>query len=285
MRGFLRGWAKRMLPPALRQQLKRFARRAETAGLSGQLGTDEFRQVLVKELQLARGDTALVHASFGRLKTDFSPSIAILILQDVVGDGGNILMPVYPGNGDEWLAGGEIFDPMTSAISTGILASEFVHTRDVRVSKHPIKAVAAWGKERDTLLSEHHLSRTPYDALSPYAKMLTLPNAKVVGLGTQRMSLIHCGEDAVPGYVKKFYSSRTLSGRCLDENGRVISVATRVHRSELQRKIPGAALLSAEGCTALQERTIDGRYYYAGDARGIYEHMRQYAQRQIAQPR
>ena len=198
-----------MLPPALRQQLKRLARRAATAGLSRRLTVDEFRQVLVDEMKLARGDTVLVHASFGRLKPDFAPSIAITILQDIVGDDGNILMPVYPGIGEEWLAGGEIFDPMTSAISTGILAVEFVHTRNVRVSKHPIKAVAAWGRERDTLLSEHHLSRTPYDALSPYAKMLTLPNAKVIGLGTQRMSLIHCGEDAVPGYVEKFYSPRS----------------------------------------------------------------------------
>jgi aminoglycoside N3'-acetyltransferase len=285
MTRLLRGWARQALPPALRRQLKRLARRAETAGLSGRLRADEFRQVLVEELELARGDTVLVHASFGRLKTKFAPSIAISILQDVVGDDGNILMPVYPGNGDEWLAGGEIFDPMTSAISTGILAAEFVHTRNVRVSKHPIKAVAAWGKERDTLLSEHHLSRTPYDALSPYAKMLTLPNAKIIGLGTRRMSFIHCGEDTVPGYVAKFYSPRTMSGQCRDENGKVITVATLVHRSELQRNIFGPALLSAEGCAACQERVIDDRYYYAGDARGIYEHMRQYAQRQIAQAR
>ena len=285
MMGLLRGWARRTLPPALRQQLKRLARRAETAGLGGQLGADKFRQVLVRELKLARGDTVLVHASFGRLKTKFAPSIAISILQDVVGDDGNILMPVYPGNGDEWLAGGEIFDPKTSAISTGILAIEFVHTRDVRVSKHPIKAVAAWGKERDTLLSEHHLSRTPYDALSPYAKMLTLANAKVIGLGTWRMSFIHCGEDAVPGYVEKFYSPQTMSGQCRDENGKVITVKTLVHRSELQRNIGGALFLRAEGCASCQERTIDGRYYYAGDAGGIYEHMRQYTQRQIAQPR
>ena len=285
MTRFLRGWARRTLPPALRQKLKRFARRAETVGLSRRLRAGEFRRVLAEELKLARGDTVLVHASFGRLKTEFAPSIAIMILQDVVGDHGNILMPVYPGNGDEWLAGGEIFDPMTSAISTGILAVEFVHTRNVRVSKHPIKAVAAWGKERDTLLSEHHLSRTPYDAKSPYAKMLTLPNAKVIGLGTWRMSFIHCGEDAVPGYVEKFYSPQAMSGQCRDGNGKVITVTTFVHRGELQRNIGGAVFLGAEGCVSCQERVIDDRYYYSGDARGIYEHMRRHAQRQIAQPR
>ena len=284
MMGLLRGWARRTLPPALRKQLKRLARRATTAGLSRRLRADQFRQILVEEMKLARGDTVLVHASFGRLKTEFAPSIAISILQDVVSDDGNILMPVYPGNGDEWLAGGEIFDPMTSPISTGILAVEFVHTKDVRVSKHPIKAVAAWGKERDNLLSEHHLSRTPYDAQSPYAKMLTLPNAKVIGLGTQRMSFIHCGEDAVPGYVEKFYSPLPMSGQCRDEHGSLITVTTLVHRSELRRTMGGAALLSAERCASCQERIIDDRIYYVGDARGIYEHMRQYAQRQIAQP-
>ena len=88
----------------------------------------------------------------------------------------------------------------------------------------------------------------------------------------------------MPGYVEKFYSPQAMSGECRDENGTVITVTTLVHRSELQRKIAGAALLSAEGCASLQELAIDGRYYYVGDARGIYEHMRQYAQRQIAQP-
>ncbi len=283
MKKFLRTLAKQALPPSMRQNLKRYARRAEASRIDGELSEQAYRDVLTKGLGLQRDDTVLVHASFGRLKAGFPPAAAVGIIQDIVGANGNILMPVYPGNGDEWLAADKVFDPLTSPISTGVLGAEFAKMSGVRVSIHPIKAMAAWGRNRDFLTTGHELSSTPYDAHSPYAKLLTLRNAKAIGLGTSRLSCIHCGEDAVPGYVEKVYSAIALPGRCLTSSGEIVTVNTRVHRSEVMRDTPGADFLESRNSTACRKLTVDGRSYYIADVAGVYEHMKEYAQRYAAE--
>jgi len=277
MRKMLRSLAKRAMPPGIRQRLKKYARREEAAKISGRLDAAAFREVVTRDLGVASGDSILVHASYGRIKTDFSPAVAVEILQGIVGPNGNILMPVYPGNGDEWLASSQIFDPLTSSISTGVLAAQFARSPDVQVSVHPIKAVAVWGRDRASLTDGHELSVTPYDAHSPYAKLMSLRKAKVLGFGTSFISFIHCGEDSVPGYVERVYSAHSLAGQCRTRSGEIVTVNTRVHRSEVMRDTPGADFLETRHCTACRKLTIAERSYYVGEVPGIYEHMRDYA--------
>jgi aminoglycoside N3'-acetyltransferase len=278
MKRILRTLVKQALPPSLRQNIKRYARRAEASRISGELSAQAFRDVLTGGLGLKRDDTVLVHASFGRLKPGFTPATAIEIIQQIIGANGNVLMPVYPGNGDEWLAADKVFDPLTSPISTGVLGAQFARMPEVRVSIHPIKAVAAWGLNRAFLTEGHESSTTPFDAHSPYAKLLTMRNAKAIGLGTSRLSFIHCGEDAVPEYVEKVYSAVALPGRCLAPSGDIVTVQTRVHRSEVMRDTPGADFLESRNSSASRKLTVDGRSYYIADVAGVYEHMKEYAQ-------
>lgn len=283
MKKMLRTWAKQALPPAVRQSIKRYARRAEALKIGGVLDEAGFRKVLTDDLGLRTGDSVLVHTSFGRLKPTFSPAAAVEVFMDIVGPGGNILMPVYPGNGDEWLAADKVFDPLTSAISTGVLAAEFARMAGVLVSVHPIKAVAAWGIDKELLTTGHELSVTPYDAHSPYAKLLTRRNVKAIGLGTSRMSFMHCGEDSVPEYVERVYSTVALPGRCLTRSGSVVTVNTRVHRREVMRDFQGADFLELKDAPVCRKLKVANRNYYIADVPGVYSFMREYAQTYASQ--
>jgi aminoglycoside N3'-acetyltransferase len=224
---------------------------------------------------LRRNCTALVHSSFGSLKANFSADEAVQILKDIVGGSGNVLMPYYPGNGAEWLASRRIFDPSLVPTTTGILAQVFARSPGVQVSDHPIKAVAAWGRDRDFLIAQHCLSKTPYDGLSPYAKLLSLPHCRIIGLGTLKMSFFHCCEDSIPGYADTLYTAERIRGTCRRSDGETIDVWTRVHRPEVLRSKPSSAQFLADTmCPAYKVVAVRGRSFYTAEARGVYEHVR-----------
>ena len=264
-----------VLSSELRGKTKRALRRLSSTTLGKPLELDEFQYVLERKLCVRKNSSVLVHCSFGRLKANFSPAQAVMTLKDLVGEGGNILMPCYPGNGEEWLASGKVFDVQTTPIVTGVLAETFARTCGVRTSTHPIKAVAAWGKDRDFLIEGHHLSKTPYDSRSPYAKLLSLKNSLVIGLGTAKMSFYHCCEDSAPDYSRYLYTSNPVTGLCRTEDGSVEEVTTYVHRTEVLSGMPSSIeFLSRTRCPSYTVLEYRRRMFYAGDVRSIYRHVR-----------
>ena len=274
MSGFLRNSFRRALSPELRQQAKRRWRQVLSVTLGRELSLGEFRHVLEDRLGIRRNSTVLVHCSFGRLKAGFSPDEAVQVLKDVVGPGGNIMMPCYPGNGQEWLESGSIFDGRSTPILTGALAQQFSRSSGVTMSNHPIKAVAAWGKDRDFLVRDHHLSRTPYDENSPYAKLLHLPGSLVVGLGTAKMSFFHCCEDSVPCYAERLYTAEPLSGFCRTPDGEVMEVRTYVHLTDVLSGMPSSVeFLTRTRCPSYNVFSYRGRLFYVGDVKQVYDHV------------
>ncbi len=258
-------------------------RRLAMARVASRLGPNEFRDILEHELGLTRGHTVLVHASFGRLKASFTPEVAVQVLKDIIGREGNILMPYYPGNSDEWLESGQVFDPRTTPTTTGVLAQVFSQSPGVAVSLHPTKAVAGWGKDRDFLLNQHHVSKTPYDEHSPYARLLLLQNSCVVGLGTSKMSFFHCCEDSVDAYAERLYSTAPVRGYCRDADGRIVEVMTRVHRPEVMHsKRSSMEFLKATACLDYKIATCRGRMFYAANAPRVYRHVQKELQRLVA---
>jgi len=154
------------------------------------------RKILHDDLGVCYGDTILVHCGFGFLNASFSPAELVNLLQEVVGKNGNIIMPVYPpGLSSDWVKSGRIFRVETTKPSTGVLSKIFSKFDDVFISNHPIKAVAAWGKDAQYLISKHENSSYPYDDKSPYYKLSMMSGSKSIGLGVRNCAIMHCAED------------------------------------------------------------------------------------------
>src|SRR5690606_12210949 len=110
----------------------------------------------------------------------------------------------------------------------GIITQVFKESEGVLLSPHPVKAVSAWGKDRDFLISEHHKSMYPYDKNSPYFKTSLLPNSKTIGLGVEVNSFLHSCEDLYLLDKSEIYSDKVFVGKVNYYEG-PIEVSTYLH--------------------------------------------------------
>src|SRR5690606_36246753 len=109
------------------------------------LSLDRLKLIIVDELQIQAGDTVIVHSSFGNLYGDFSPKHVVELLMEIVTHKGNILMPYYPsGFSYYWIQKNIEFNVFESKSSMGILTEVFKGVKDVKLSPHPVKAMAVW---------------------------------------------------------------------------------------------------------------------------------------------
>ena len=146
---------KKIIPPVYRVKIKKLRRHTVNCFKSGSIEKttlNDMRKLLVEEFCIAGGDNLIVSSSFGNLNADFSPKDLITLLQEIVGEEGNIVMPFYPpGNSYEWAESGQVFDMQTTRSSMGILTQVFSEMPNVYKSMHPTKAVVAWGKMQKKL--------------------------------------------------------------------------------------------------------------------------------------
>lgn len=192
----------------------------------------QIKTIIKDELGIKQGDSVLVHCGFGFLNADFTPHQLIKLLQDIVGNNGNIVMPFYPpGLSKNWALSGRVFNPESIKCSTGILAQIFSEL-DTSISIHPIKSVCAWGKDAKSLVLGHEKSLHPYDELSPYAALSSLSNSKSIGLGVLNCTMIHCAEDLYENNKSYLYSDNIVSLQVIN-NDKLTTVNTHFHHGEV----------------------------------------------------
>jgi aminoglycoside 3-N-acetyltransferase len=245
-----------LIPENLKKKIRKFRRRIlvwrrSTGSGFKKLSLDEMRDILTNELNLNNGDTVIVHSSFGNLFAEFSPIELIGLLKDIVTNDGNILMPYYPsGHAYHWIQKNEPFDVGLTPSCMGILTQEFLHSGEVKLSPHPVKAMAVWGKDSEFLIAEHHKSVFPYDEFSPYYRTTILKNSKTIGLGIEINSFIHCCEDLFLLDKFEIYADKIFKGN-VNYYDRSIEVNTYLHDPE---KIVGLV----SGCTFLKRTNFQG---------------------------
>jgi aminoglycoside 3-N-acetyltransferase len=221
-----------ILPHSVRALLKRQHRRVKNK-LSGENVSEstlhDIENILIEGFGIKKGDNLIVSSSFGNLNANFTPGELILLLQDLVGKEGNIVMPFYPpGNSYEWAKSGRIFDMKKTRSSMGILTQVFSNMPDVFKSRHPTKAVVAWGKNAGEIIKGHEKSTTPFYWNSPYGWLLKHPS-KSLGLGLRNTPVFHAVEDIVLKDVNWFYFPEKVSLKIKDYNGEIFSVDVFVH--------------------------------------------------------
>lgn len=266
---------RRFVPFAWRRSLKRLDRKLRNARHLEKMDLATIERILRQKLEVTTGDTILVHSSFGALRAGFTPSELIVLLKDLIGPSGNIMMPFYPtGHSISWLKNESVFDARSVASAMGVLTNTFAKDPEVTISAHPIKALAVWGKDKRWLTAEHHMSATPYDKHSPYFKTLELPGSRSVGLGIDVISFFHCCEDnQLPEVLDALYLPEPLPGKVALADGKVIEIRTYCHDPEKIRKAgPRCALLSKTGCPGLLTIRHEGIPFYSAIHAEVFRH-------------
>lgn len=221
---------KTIFPSSIRRKVKKYKRHVVNfMHPSPKLTLDEMKRLLTQELGLCRGDKIIVTSSFANLNASFSPTELIHLLMDIVTEDGLIMMPYYPPlNSTEWASKNLVFDMRSTKSGMGILTNVFSKMPDVYMSKHPTKAVCAWGNKAPLIISGHESSLTPYYYGSPYGNLLKI-HSKSMGLGVSHIPIFHAVEDMLSSSYDFFYQKRVYTLKVIDKNGDCINVDTLVH--------------------------------------------------------
>ena len=169
---------------------------------------DALRQIGIKS-----GQSIMVHTSmksFGFVCG--GPQVIIEALTEAVGESGTIMMPTQtwknmdPSYGVHWQEPKEWWDiirenwpaydkDITPTNSMGAVAEMFRKWPGTLRSDHPVRSVAAWGKNAKYLVSNHDLSDI-FGETSPIAKLYDL-NGYVLLLGTDydKNTSIHLADE------------------------------------------------------------------------------------------
>lgn len=236
---------------------------------------EEFERILTDDLGIRKGDTLIVHSSFGNMNAGFSPQDTVALLKRLVGPSGNVLMPFYPtGHAFYWIQEDNVFDVHTSRSYMGVLTQVFKESDGVKLSPHPVKALSAWGKDRDWLIQEHHLSEYPYDEKSPYYKTRQLPGSKTLGLGVEINSFFHSCEDLFMKDKLEIYSDKRFEGK-MNYYGKMMGVSTYLHQPDkVNSIISPCGFLKETGCPDYISVERKGAVFYSISNDAVYRHVK-----------
>jgi hypothetical protein len=274
----LRAWAKRALPDSILARLRSWQERREQRRRERlpALTEGRFCLLLTEVLLVQPGDIVFVHSSWDRLVAAFPWARTLQLLRAAVGSTGTLVFPTYPaGASYDFLVRGCIFDVRRTPSNMGLLSELARRSPQAVRSLHPTKSVCAIGPAAHELTAHHQDSPYPYDTSSPYGRVVAL-GGKVIGLGvtTTNLSLLHCADDALGDSFPVWpYHPRPLPGRCVDREGREVTVPTFAHDLRVrQRSLPKwlGRNVAPEVCRDLR---FEGRPVFRADAAALFARL------------
>ena len=156
----------------------------------------------LRALGVAEGGVLLVHTAFRAVRpVEGGPRGLIAALQEALGPHGTLVMPSWPGSGDE------PFDPLATpaAADLGVVADTFWRLPGVRRSDH-FHAFAAAGPDAAWITSDP-LPLPPHIPQSPAGRVLDLDGqVLLLGVGHDADTTLHLAEllAGVPYRVPKY---------------------------------------------------------------------------------
>ena len=236
------------------------------------LTIDEMNSFLCNELGLSIGDKIVLASSFGNLNADFSPKDLVLLLMNIIGPDGLIVMPYYPPlKSTEWAISGKVFDMRSTKSGMGVVTNVFAHMPGVVMSKHPTKAVCAWGKSAVDLVKDHDKSTTPFYWDSPYGRLLKM-HSKSIGLGVKNITTMHAIEDILSDPTDYYYQHDKYILKFIDGEGHESFISTLVHNEDIMNKCvaPGDYVKSLN-CKSYKRINVGYKYAYVINNDDLFE--------------
>ena len=259
-------------------RIKKRIDRARTVRLP-LLNEHAFRNILADDLRLKHGDTVFVHSSIDRLNLDFPFYRILSLLREVIGPQGTVLFPTYPNHrisSYEYLQQGHTFNVRKTPSYIGLLTEFARRQPDAIRSLHPTKSVCAIGPLARDLTFEHQNSPYPYDACSPYYKLVE-HGAKVVGLGVWTFNLSFCYtvEDALKeSFPARTYHDRIFEVPCVNYQGQTEIVRTYAHNMSVVDTHDGPRFMKAHiARNVCSDLVINGMKFFRADAPMLFAEM------------
>ena len=84
------------------------------------------------------------------------------------------------------------------------------------MSKHPTKAVCAWGNGAQEIVSSHDNATTPFYWDSPYGRLLK-KHSKSLGIGLKNIPIFHSFEDILTDPIDFYYQKEKFKLELIDK--------------------------------------------------------------------
>ena len=183
---------------------------------------------------LQRGDALFIHSSLKGLGfIDGGAATVIAAFQEVVGPDGLLVFPTFTINGSMQATLSDaqhVFDPKASASTVGAITNTFWRSPGVLRSSHPTHSVAAWGRDAEWLVKDHHKASSNFGNGTPFGRFLEL-NGKVVGLGVGfgPVTFYHVVEDLHPELFPGVYLAQAMAAQVKLPDGSLSTMSARCH--------------------------------------------------------
>jgi aminoglycoside 3-N-acetyltransferase len=194
---------------------------------------EELRAAL-RDLEIAPGDTVLVHSGISHLgKIIGGPRAVFEAIQAAVGDRGHVLYPVFPFDSlmYTYLASQPTFDVRTAPTRMGAVTAYAQKVAGGRRSVHPTHSVLGFGPNAGEFVDAHHLCSTPFADRSPFARLVDVRGKiLLLGVGLNSTTSFHRTEDRLgDSFPVKVYRPEAFTIACVNNDGDTVHVTTPAH--------------------------------------------------------
>ncbi|MBD3182311.1 hypothetical protein GF312_08465 [Candidatus Poribacteria bacterium] len=115
----------------------------------------------LKKFDIAKGDRIMVHSSLSSFGwVEGGAETVIRALMDIVGEDGIILMPSFNHGVPFNKRNPDVYDPLKTPCTNGLIPDTFWRMDDVYRSLNPTHPFAAWGKDAERYTKNHHNTLT-----------------------------------------------------------------------------------------------------------------------------
>ena len=201
------------------------------------LSADDVARAL-RECGLERGDACFMQAAmsaFGAFED--GPATVVAAIDSVVGPDGLVAMPAYSLTGPaiEHLASDPVFDARSTPSRMGAISEAFRTSPGTLRSVHPTHSTCVRGPGAEAIVAGHERAATPFGAGTPFPRIVERDALQLFfGCGTGAITMYHSFEcTRVPPFPLDVFADRSFDARCVDWDGRELTVRTLVHNPEL----------------------------------------------------
>ena len=239
----IRSFIKALLPARVLRTLKDWRRDNRRKAWQRQVENNPAarvdKKVLVghlRSLGVRPGQDLLVHSSLSRLgMVEGGAESVIAALQEVMGPDATLLMPAYPMQSSmlDTMNDSSTFDVRSTASTMGKITEVFRLRPGAYRSAHPTHSVAAEGPSAKDYIADHHYSRSPCGAGSPFRKLAENGGAILcLGTGVGKVTSHHVIEDQVDDFPLPVYVERLFEKRVRFDDDTFAMVEVRVHNPQ-----------------------------------------------------
>jgi aminoglycoside 3-N-acetyltransferase len=197
----------------------------------------------LQRLSILPGDSVLVHCAMSKIGAlENGPATLVNALMQAVGPEGHILMPTSPNPQMQldYIRELDIFDVQNSPSKMGAVSEYFRKLPGVERSCSPTEPISVWGPEAKWFTEGHFGKTTPYDADSPFRRLVE-KKGKILYIGVTLINAgtsLHTLEDAVDDFLLPVYYPETFPVKVKTADGNIHSWEVKVHNPEVsvQRK-------------------------------------------------